>query len=174
MDLEDMKLLKSAGHITTKGRDFLAGRVVFPIADEQGAVKGYCGRVLRDSSTAPKYMVSLETEHFRKGDHLYGLHLTRGEVFLQNRVILVEGFTDSMAYYQKGARVSVALMGVKLTEEQMTLLAKYTSSAVLSLDPDAAGNPATKKIIANLSAKGFSLGRIAIPVGVDPAEFLLG
>lgn len=176
MDDEDMKFLQSVGHIhEDTGRDFFDGRVMFPIQDERGNVKGFCGRLTHDKKTSsPKYKVSPETYFFRKGDYLYGLSQNRERIFKEDKGLLVEGFTDVLAYWQTGTPVAVCIMGVKMTEEQITLLAKYTSHVFMSLDPDAGGNPATVKIHNKLQESGFAVRRINLPAGVDPAKLLLG
>ncbi len=169
---DELRILQQAQHFDHNGRDLFAGRIVFPIADDRGSVKGFCGRTI-GKTRAPKYFVSPETEYFKKGDYLYGLDLARERIFKENKVILCEGFTDSIAYRQVGIPVACSLMGVKLTDVQLTTLAKYTDNVYTSLDPDAAGNPATVKMMAKLREYGFTVSKITLPTGQDPASYLL-
>ena len=56
-------------------RDFFYKRLIFPIANIQGKVVGFGGRVLNDSN--PKYINSPESSYFRKREMLYNLNLAK-------------------------------------------------------------------------------------------------
>jgi len=53
--------------------DRFRGRLMFPIADEQGRVIGFSGRVLAGDEKTAKYVNSPETPLFIKGRVMFGL-----------------------------------------------------------------------------------------------------
>ena len=66
--------LAAAGLVNRRGNDYFAGRLLFPLADARGRVRGFQARRLReDDPLRAKYVNSPEGELFRKGELLYGL-----------------------------------------------------------------------------------------------------
>ena len=62
------------GSATARGNDYFQRRLVFPLADARGRVRGFQARKLHDDDPLQgKYVNSPESELFRKGDLLYGL-----------------------------------------------------------------------------------------------------
>ncbi|MBO5741566.1 MAG: DNA primase, partial [Bacteroidaceae bacterium] len=106
--------------------DRFRNRLMFPIIDIRGNVIGFGGRVLDNS--LPKYINTTETIIFNKGKHLFGLNLSKKTK--QNYMILVEGNVDVVTMHQYGFDNAVASMGTSLTEEQATLLKRYTDQVV--------------------------------------------
>jgi DNA primase len=70
--------LAAAGLVNRRGNDYFSGRLLFPLADARGRVRGFQARKLReDDPLRAKYVNSPEGELFRKGDLLYGLDRAR-------------------------------------------------------------------------------------------------
>ena len=68
--------LLAVGLANRRGNDYFQRRIVFPLADARGRVRGFQARKLHDDDPLQaKYVNSPEGELFRKGDLLYGLDL---------------------------------------------------------------------------------------------------
>ena len=124
-------------------RDFFWGRLMFPIHDQQGRVTGFGGRTLDGSE--PKYINTPTTPTFDKRATLYGLHLAADFIKDQDTAVVVEGYMDVIAAHQHGYTNVVASMGTALTEQQVNQLKSKATKFVLALDPDAAGQEATRR-----------------------------
>lgn len=121
--------------------DAFRGRVIIPIRDRMGRVIGFGGRVLGDGQ--PKYLNTAETPVFHKSHVIYGLDMAYEAIRSAERVVIVEGYMDVIAAHQHGFTNVVACMGTALTPEQLQQLQRYTSTFVLALDADSAGQQAT-------------------------------
>ena len=163
--------LAAAGLVNRRGNDYFSGRLLFPLADGRGRVRGFQARKLReDDPLRAKYVNSPEGELFRKGDLLYGLDRARGPIAKQERAIVVEGNTDVLALRQAGLEPVVASMGTALTERQLKELSRLTHKAWLCFDGDAAGEAATLRGMELAAAQGFDVRIVALPPGQDPAD----
>src|SRR5260370_11167190 len=82
--------------------DYFARRLVFPLANARGAVRGFQARKLHDDDPLQaKYVNSPESDLFKKGDLLYGLDTARQSIAKQDRAVVVEGNTDVLALRQR-------------------------------------------------------------------------
>ena len=148
--------------------DRFRNRLMFPIIDVRGNVIGFGGRVLDDSK--PKYLNSNETVIFNKRKNLFGLNFAKKTK--QPYIILVEGNIDVVALHQYGFDNAVASLGTSLTEEQVTLLARYTEQVVLTYDSDEAGQRAAQRAIPMLEKAGIRVKVLQMKDAKDPDEFL--
>src|SRR5438034_11649233 len=163
--------LSGAGLVNRRGNDYFAGRLLFPLADARGRVRGFQARKLReDDPLRAKYVNSPEGELFRKGSLLYGLDRARTAIAKQERAIVVEGNTDVLALKQAGIEPVVASMGTALTERQLKELSRLTHKLWLCFDGDAAGEAATLRGMELAAAQGFDVRIVALPAGTDPAD----
>jgi DNA primase len=163
--------LRAAGLVNRRGNDYFAGRLLFPLADARGRVRGFQARKLReDDPLRAKYVNSPEGELFRKGDLLYGLDKARTAITKQERAIVVEGNPDVLALRQAGHEPVVASMGTALTERQLKELARLTHKLWLCFDGDAAGEAATLRGMELAAAQGFDVRIVALSPGTDPAD----
>lgn len=135
-------------------------RVMVPIRDLHGHVIGFGARALR-SDQQPKYLNTPQTPLFEKSSVLYGLDVARRSIRPRGKAIIVEGYMDVLACHQAGEDNVVASMGTALTEPQIRQLRRYTSTIVLALDADAAGQAATLR---GLSQAREALDREWVPV----------
>jgi DNA primase len=163
--------LRAAGLANRRGTDYFAGRLLFPLADARGRVRGFQARKLReDDPLRAKYVNSPEGELFRKGDLLYGLDKARIAITKQERAIVVEGNPDVIALRQAGHEPVVASMGTALTERQLKELSRLTHKLWLCFDGDAAGEAATLRGMELAAGQGFDVRVVALPPGTDPAD----
>ncbi len=146
--------------------DRFRDRVMIPIADASGKIIAFGGRALRPDDV--KYLNSPETPLYRKGQHLYGLHLAVRAIREEGWAILVEGYFDLIGLHRGGFHNAVAALGTALTAQQVEVLARYTDRAVLAFDPDRAGLQAALRGIELLLARGLAVEVAALPEGLDP------
>ena len=154
------------GNIFDRFRD----RLMFPIIDVRGNVIGFGGRTVKNDKDTAKYLNSPETLIFNKRKNLFGLNLAKKSK--QGFLILVEGNIDVVALHQYGFDNAVASLGTSLTEEQATLLTRYTEQVVLIYDGDEAGQRATRRAIPILEKAGIQVKVLQIRDAKDPDEFL--
>ena len=165
---EELREADLVGEKNGRVYDRFRNRLMFPIIDVRGNVIGFGGRVL-DNST-PKYLNSNETIIFNKRKNLFGLNLAKKTK--EPYMILVEGNIDVVALHQFGFDNAVASLGTSLTEEQVTLLSRYTEEVVLTYDADEAGQRAAKRAIPMLEKAGIKVRVLQMQDAKDPDEFL--
>ena len=124
--------------------DRFRGRLMFPIADHRGTTVGFGARAL-DAQVQPKYLNSPQTPLFDKSGVLYGLDRAMDSVRAGGRVVFAEGYMDVIQAHQAGFTDVVAVMGTSLTERQVNLVRRSARRYALALDPDAAGEEATRR-----------------------------
>src|SRR5262249_28633313 len=124
--------LLAAGLANRSGNDYFQRRIVFPLADARGGVRGFQARKLHDDDRLQaKYVNSPESDLFKKGDLLYGLDKARQQIAKDDRGVVVEGNTDVIALRQAGFGPVVASMGTALTEKQLRELNRLTKRLFL-------------------------------------------
>jgi DNA primase len=163
--------LLAVGLANRRGNDYFQRRIVFPLADARGRVRGFQARKLHDDDPLQaKYVNSPEGELFRKGDILYGLDLARQAIAKEDRAVIVEGNPDAIALRQAGFVPVVASMGTALTEAQLRELARLTKRLYLCFDADAAGQDATLRGMELAVQQGFTVRVVPLAEGTDPAD----
>ena len=163
--------LLAVGLANSRGNDYFQRRIVFPLADARGRVRGFQARKLFDDDPlVAKYVNTREGELFRKGDLLYGLDTARQAIAKEDRAVIVEGNTDVLALRQAGFAPVVASMGTALTEAQLRELARLTKRLFLCFDADAAGQDATLRGMELAVRQGFTVWVVPLAEGQDPAD----
>ena len=163
--------IRAAGLANQRGNDYFPFRLMFPLADARGRIVGFQARRLRDDDPLRgKYVNTPESELFKKGNVLYGLHLARPSIAKQDRAVVVEGNTDVIALRQAGVEPVVASMGTALTEAQLRELGRLSKRLFLCFDADAAGQEATLRGMELAVRQGFDVRVVALPPGKDPAD----
>lgn len=152
--------------------DHIRGRLVFPVRNVSGALVGFGGRALGDEN--PKYLNTPETPLYKKSDLLYGLDLARAEISRSGRAVVVEGYTDVIAFHQAEYPAAVATCGTALGRGHLELLGRFASAIVLAFDADSAGERAAVRgdelrISSNLD---LDLRVAMMPPGRDPADLV--
>jgi DNA primase len=153
-------------------RDRFRGRLLFPIRSADGQVLGFGGRVLGEARDGqPKYLNSPQTAYFDKSAVLYGLDLARGAIRREGEAVIVEGYLDVVVPHQAGFQNVVASLGTAITEQQVALLRRYTSTMVLALDADAAGQEATLRGL-EVARRAMAARRRPVPGAAARGGFL--
>ncbi|MFA6519042.1 MAG: DNA primase [Candidatus Shapirobacteria bacterium] len=134
-------------------------RLIFPLIDYRDRIVGFSGRSIPGLTRADsaKYINSPETEIYHKSQTVFGLNLTKEAIKKANKVIVVEGEFDLISPFQSGHQNIVAIKGTAFTQDQLELLRRYTTSLVLGLDSDFAGNHAALRSIQLADSLGFDL-----------------
>ena len=151
--------------------DRFRGRIMFPLADDRGRTLGFGARTMGDEK--PKYLNSPETPLYHKSEAVFGLHAAKAAAAREDRVYVVEGYTDVLALVQAGVHNAVASMGTALTEQQLGRLARVTRNLYLCFDADAAGIGAMSRALTLGRKMGLSLHVVRMPDGLDPADYVL-
>jgi DNA primase len=152
-------------------RDRFWNRLMIPICREGGSIIAFGGRAM-EADQQPKYLNSPETPIYTKGRTLYGLNVTKGDIKRLGYAVLVEGYFDFAQVVQSGTGPVVATSGTALTPAQVHLLRRFTSKAVLSFDPDAAGQGAAVRSCELMVQEGFQVSVAVLPKGEDPDVFV--
>lgn len=152
--------------------DFFRGRLIFPLFDHRDNVVGFSGRILEPGNIPSKYINTRETLVYHKGDHVYGLHITKEAMRRENQVILVEGEFDVLSCFQNGIGNVIGVKGTALTDNQVNLISRFVQKITFCFDGDNAGQNAIKRSLAVVEKKGLTPTVIEIPGGKDPDEAL--
>jgi DNA primase len=149
-----------------------AGRLMFPICNEQDEVIGFSGRVLEKDAKAAKYMNSPETPIFDKGRTFFGFNKSKRPILKAQRAIICEGQMDLIACYEAGVTNIVAPLGTAFTEHHARMLKRLDAEVILCYDGDTAGQKAASRAFRELAKVGLHVRVAELPVGEDPDSFL--
>jgi DNA primase len=155
----------------SSGYDRFRGRLMFPLADERGRVLGFGARGLGDEK--PKYLNSPETLLYHKSEALFGIDKAKAAAGKEDRIYVVEGYTDVLALAQAGVTNVVASMGTALTEQQLKRLVRVTRNLYLCFDADDAGLGAMSRALSLANRLGLTMHVVRVPDGLDPADYIL-
>jgi len=153
--------------------DRYAGRVIFPWLNVSGRVVAFGGRLLdaRTKGVQQKYVNSPDSEIYHKERELYGLFQAKKAIAKEDRVYMVEGYTDVIAMHQCGIENVVANSGTALSNYQIKLLRRFTPNITLLYDGDEAGIHAAMRGTDMLLAEGMNIKVLLLPDGDDPDSF---
>jgi DNA primase len=151
--------------------DRFAGRVMFPIHNVSGRVIAFGGRTLRKDKNVAKYVNSPETPLYHKSNVLYGLHLARKAISVDDNCFLVEGYADVISMHQAGVENVVASSGTSLTIDQIRLIRRYTPNMTILYDGDSAGLKAAERGFNIALKEGMNVKIITLPPEHDPDTF---
>jgi len=143
---------------------------MFPIFDAQGRAVGFGGRILPGSDDPAKYKNSSESTVYTKSRVLYGLNWAKTAVVEADEVIVCEGYTDVVGFFEAGIPRAVATCGTALTDEHVKLLRKFARRVVLSFDADAAGQNAAARFYEWEKKHDLDVAVADLPDGVDPDD----
>jgi DNA primase len=149
--------------------DRFRDRLMFPIRDARGRVIAFGGRVLDQGE--PKYLNSPETPLFHKGRELYGLYEVRQSRAPLRRLIVVEGYMDTVRLHQAGLTSAVATLGTATTPEHLKRIFRLVGEVVFAFDGDRAGRAAAWRALNNAlpeAREGREIRFLFLPEGHDP------
>ncbi len=153
--------------------DRFRDRIMFPIRDTRGRTIGFGGRAMGDGE--PKYLNSPETVLFHKGRELYGLYEARQALRKIERLVVVEGYMDTVALARHGIDFSVATLGTATTAEHLNRLFRLTDDVDFCFDGDRAGKAAAWRALETALPhirEGRQIRFIFLPEGDDPDSYV--
>jgi DNA primase len=149
------------------------GRIMFPIANDQGKVIAFTGRRLSaDEKAGPKYLNSPETAIYSKSRVLFNLEKAKEHIRALDYAILVEGQMDCIALFSHDLKNVIASSGTAFTEQHARLLGRFTRKVVVNFDPDTAGAAATERTLGLLVEEDFTIKVLRLDHGLDPDLFI--
>ncbi len=153
--------------------DRYSGRAIFPWFNVSGKIVAFGGRVLdsRTKGVAQKYVNSPDSEIYHKERELYGIFQAKRTIVKEDRVFMVEGYTDVIAMHQAGIENVVANSGTALSNYQIHMLRRFTQNITLLYDGDEAGIHAAMRGTDMLLAEGMNVKVLLLPDGDDPDSF---
>lgn len=163
--------------IKTESKEFIERfreRVIFPIINQKNQVVGFGGRSL-DSEKMPKYLNSPETPLFKKNNLLYALNLAYKNIVKNKRIIVVEGYIDTIFMHKAGLSETVAALGTAFSETHLQNLWRLADEPILCFDGDNAGKKAMLRaahVALPLLMPGVSLKFCFLPKEQDPDEII--
>ena len=112
-----------------------ASRAVIPIRDENFRLVGISGRAEMevDRKIDNKYRILSGSN---KSGVLYGYYLSKAYIEEKKSIILVEGFADLWKCWMAGIKNVVAVMGKKITDQQLKLILSSSHRALICFDYD--------------------------------------
>lgn len=157
--------------------DKFRGRLLWPIRDTTSQVIGFGARKLFDDDQGPKYLNTSDTLVYHKSQVLYGIDLAKRDISKQQRVVVVEGYTDVMACHLAGVTSAVATCGTAFGDDHIRTLNRMLSAdkdkpaeVIFTFDPDAAGQKAAMRAFSD-SHKFNAQTFVAVgPEGLDPCD----
>lgn len=166
------------GFIDQSGKplDQLRARIIFPIFDVSGKPIAFGGRILPQgeahgaSRQGAKYKNSPETALYSKRKTLYGLHLAKAQVVSEGEIIICEGYTDVIAFFNAGLQRAVASCGTALTEDHFAKIKSFSKRIILAFDADSAGANATEKFYSWERKHKLEIFVADLPPGEDPGD----
>lgn len=153
-------------------RDFIHGRVIFPIQNLSGKIVGFAGRVLKKEEKTSKYINSPETEIYHKSKILYGIFQAKSAIRQFDECYLVEGYTDVISMHQAGIENVVASSGTSLTPDQIKLIKRFTPNVTILYDGDPAGIKAALRGLEMVLEEDMNVRIVLLPDGEDPDSFV--
>jgi len=159
-------------------KDRFFNRLMFPIADLQGRVIAFGGRVIGEGQ--PKYLNSSDTPIFHKSANMYGIDRAKSAIVSTGTALVVEGYTDVIAMHEAGFTNAVATLGTALTARHIKLLGRFAKRIVYLFDGDEAGMRAADRaaeFLDSTSTPEAGSARLdllvsVIPGGMDPADYV--
>jgi DNA primase len=174
-------LAMDLGHRTRGGDviDALRDRVIVPVTEPDGRIRGFIGRDTSGDPRTPKYRNPTRTATFDKSTVLY--RPTHHEIASDGTAVVVEGVIDTLAIAAAAAHsgrtadfAPCTASGIAVSEPQAAMVvALAAGSVLLALDADQAGVDGTRRWLAALAFQHQRPAAIAtLPDGLDPAEWL--
>jgi DNA primase len=169
---EEVAVGAGLGFVNRRGRlqDAFRARIIFPIYDPSDHPVALGGRILPGSSDPAKYKNSTETPVYSKRRTLYALNWAKHDIIKSGEVVVCEGYTDVIGFFEAGVERAVATCGTALAEEHVKLLRNFASRVVLAFDADGAGQSAAGRFYEWERRLEIDVAVAALPPGSDPGE----
>jgi DNA primase len=145
-------------------------RILFPIYSNTLKVVGFGGRTITNHPA--KYINSSTNLIFNKSKTLYGLHITKDDIYKKKELIVTEGYLDVIMLYQAGFKNVIATLGTALTNEHSLMIKKFSNNVIIAYDGDNAGKLASYKAGELLLSKDINVKIASFNENEDPADLV--
>lgn len=163
----------NAGILTKGDKGFyprFIERILFPIYSNTSKVVGFGGRTITNHPA--KYINSSTNLIFNKSKTLYGLHISKDDIYKKKEMIVTEGYLDVIMLYQAGFKNVVATLGTALTNEHSLMIKKFSDNVIVAYDGDNAGKLASYKAGEILLSKNINVKIASFSENEDPADLV--
>ncbi len=168
IDAFDLNYCDTQGNCATEYQPFVDFRfvnsVLFPIKDLYGTSIAVAARNVDEKM----YIHS----SYSKKKHLYGLNVTHKSILQEKCVFIVEGNFDLLTLYENGITNAVAMLGSKLSLEQISLLVRFADEFIIATDGDIPGRECATKLAQVLDANNIAYKKLNLPSGSDPDSLI--
>lgn len=144
---------------------YMSNRIVVPVINVAGEIVGFTGRTLDpnwESKGIPKW------KHSRGGwvsQNLFNINNAAPHIQKSGYTVLCEGPLDVLRLEEAGVHNSVAILGKKFYQAQMSILVSVGATNILdALDNDAAGKVGSNGVMKTAKCL-FDVQRVEIPEG---------
>jgi len=171
---KDEELLKSGLFIVSKNKgqicDLLRGRIIFPIYNEYGKLRGFSGRTYVNDSV--KCLIAGRKGAFNKNELFLGFPAAIEYIKETGEALVVEGNFDMLAIARYGKKNCVAICGSSISKKHITILEKFCSKVTFFFDGDNPGREAVIKAAPLLLGSNLQTEVMQLPEGEDPDSFI--
>lgn len=150
---------------------YFRNRIMIPIFDLNGKIVGFSGRAFDNSE--PKYLNSLDSPIFKKGEILYLINFAKDEIKKNKAAIIVEGYFDAMVLSENGFKNVVSTMGTAFTEAHALLLRRFANYVYFFFDNDIGGKTGLERATEVVMQTNLIPKTIIIEENLDPDEIVL-
>jgi DNA primase len=164
---------EALGLLTRKGDRWagcMRGRLIFPIPDGQGQVRGFGARTI--TKRGPKYLNSPDSWLFHKGRLLYGLPQARPAIHERGAALMVEGYLDVLMLHQAGFTHVVSPLSTTLSVSQLSIVRPLAQRVIVVFDGDTAGQEAIMRLFLPAEESGVQVEVAVLPTGEDPDSYV--
>ncbi len=129
----------------------LSNRYVIPIRGLTGQINGFSGRILTNSTLAPKYKHLFRSSRACWPWHISGTHIEK-----TRKVVLQEGWSEWLALENAGIHNSLSLFGLNISDVMVSqLVAMRVEEVIISTndDPDESRVKKGKRKALDIKAK---------------------
>jgi DNA primase len=161
--------LQKLGLIRDSGHEHFNGCLVVPIFDEQGQLSEMYGRKISKVKNGQYKHLYLPGPHAG----IWNAPECFCEAGSVGELILCEAPLDALTFWVNGVRNVTFIFGTEGFADYLfeALLAHRVKTVWLAYDADAAGNRASDRDAARLTAHGIECFRIKFPLGMDANEY---
>lgn len=130
---ENVIALLEGGISPADEKSKLSNRYVVPIRGLSGQINGFSGRILTDSTYAPKYK-----DLFVKSRTCWPWHIAGPHIIKSRKVVFQEGWSEWLFLHGSGITNSLSLFGLNLSDVMIAqLLAHDVKKIIISTNDDA-------------------------------------
>lgn len=120
-----LKIAKKLGYIRENNQGYFSlfiNRISFCIKDNLARVRGFSTRELIRNPKLGKYVNSLKNDFFNKSFLLFNFDKAKEYAKLTKKILICEGFFDTIALHKQGFKEAVASCGTAFTLGHLSLI----------------------------------------------------